>query len=42
MRRRHLILVIRADVEKTMAVYGHAYLEDQEKALDQLAEHVAE
>jgi hypothetical protein len=36
-RRRHLILVIRADVQVTMAAYANASLENQRKALDKLS-----
>ncbi|WP_344114481.1 site-specific integrase [Kribbella alba] len=39
----HIVQAIvgHADVQVTMAVYAHASLEDQRKALDQLAEHLA-
>jgi integrase len=39
----HIVQAIvgHADVQVTMAIYAHASLEDQRKALDQLAESVA-
>jgi len=39
----HIVQAIvgHADVQVTMAVYAHASLEDQRKAFDQLAEHIA-
>jgi len=39
----HIVQAIvgHADVQVAIAVYAHASLEDQRKALDQLAEHLA-